>query len=93
MVFGGPREKFSASEVRPFEHQERGVAHTHTHTERECMRLCQLMLGSLLWSRLLGLQFDAIKTYIQDKGGRVLIMLGEGGENRYGTNINYLLEE
>lgn len=52
------------------------------------------MLGSLVWSRLLlGLQFDAIKTYIQDKGGRVLIMLGEGGENRYGTNINYLLEE
>ena len=28
-----------------------------------------------------------------DKGGNVLIMLGEGGEAKYGTNINFLLEE
>ncbi len=28
-----------------------------------------------------------------DKGGSVLIMLGEGGEAKYGTNINFLLEE
>jgi hypothetical protein len=28
-----------------------------------------------------------------DKGGSVLIMLGEGGEAKFGTNINFLLEE
>ena len=28
-----------------------------------------------------------------DKGGSVMIMLGEGGESKYGTNINFLLEE
>ncbi len=28
-----------------------------------------------------------------DKGGSVMIMLGEGGEAKYGTNINFLLEE
>ena len=26
-------------------------------------------------------------------GGSILVMLGEGGENRFGTNINFLLEE
>ena len=49
-VFGGPREKFSASE------------------------------------------FEAIRQYIGD-GGSVLVMLGEGGESSFGTNINFLLEE
>ena len=28
-----------------------------------------------------------------DNGGNVLIMLGEGGEAKFGTNINFLLEE
>lgn len=37
-------------------------------------------------------QFDAIKKYVED-GGSVLICMGEGGEARYGTNVNYLLEE
>lgn len=50
VVFGAPREKFSATE------------------------------------------FEAIKTYVNE-GGSALFMLGEGGESRYGTNINYLLEQ
>lgn len=37
-------------------------------------------------------EFKAIKDYIQ-AGGCVLFMLGEGGEGKYNTNINYLLEE
>ena len=37
-------------------------------------------------------QFEAIRKYIES-GGSVLILSGEGGEARYGTNINYLLEE
>lgn len=28
-----------------------------------------------------------------DKGGNVVILLGEGGEAKFGTNINFLLEE
>ena len=38
------------------------------------------------------LQFDVIKRYI-DGGGSVLVMLGEGGESRFETNINFFLEE
>ena len=38
------------------------------------------------------LQFDVIKRYI-DGGGSVLVMLGEGGESRFDTNINFFLEE
>lgn len=33
-----------------------------------------------------------LKHYL-DKGGNVLVMLGEGGELKYDTNINYLLED
>eukprot|EP00002_Diphylleia_rotans_P023776 TRINITY_DN467_c0_g1_i2.p1 TRINITY_DN467_c0_g1~~TRINITY_DN467_c0_g1_i2.p1 ORF type:complete len:432 (-),score=101.23 TRINITY_DN467_c0_g1_i2:139-1434(-) len=37
-------------------------------------------------------EFKHIKNYINE-GGSVLVLLGEGGENQFGTNINYLLEE
>jgi intraflagellar transport protein 52 len=37
-------------------------------------------------------EFNAIKEYIAD-GGNVFILLGEGGESKHGTNVNYLLEE
>jgi hypothetical protein len=37
-------------------------------------------------------QFEAIKKYIEG-GGSVLVLMGEGGETKYQTNINYLLEE
>jgi hypothetical protein len=48
---------------------------------------------SPVWlSPVASLQFEAIRKYIES-GGSVLIMSGEGGEARFGTNINYLLEE
>lgn len=37
-------------------------------------------------------EFHAIKEYLGE-GGNVLILLGEGGEGKYNTNVNYLLEE
>lgn len=37
-------------------------------------------------------EFTAIKEYIQE-GGSVFFMLGEGGEGKSGTNVNYLLED
>ena len=37
-------------------------------------------------------EFDAIQKYMAE-GGSVLIMIGEGGESRFNTNVNYLLEE
>lgn len=74
VVFGAPREKFSATEVcvgsRPV-----GL-HLCALYSRACARR----------------QFEAIKTYVNE-GGSALFMLGEGGESRYGTNINYLLEQ
>ncbi|ESP05451.1 hypothetical protein LOTGIDRAFT_181293, partial [Lottia gigantea] len=38
------------------------------------------------------LEFDAIKKYLEN-GGSVLILVGEGGESKFDTNINFLLEE
>lgn len=37
-------------------------------------------------------EFDAMKAYLQE-GGSILVTLGEGGEQRFGTNINYFTEE
>lgn len=37
-------------------------------------------------------QFKALQHYMAS-GGSVLMMLGEGGESRFDTNINYLLEQ
>lgn len=38
------------------------------------------------------LQLEALKHYL-DRGGNMLVMLGEGGEMKHDTNINFLLEE
>lgn len=38
------------------------------------------------------LEMNAIRAFI-NSGGNVLVMLGEGGEKRFNTNINFLLEE
>ena len=56
------------------------ATHTHTHTH------------SWLPPPPFALQFDLIRTYMEN-GGSVLVMLGEGGETRFDTNINFLLEE
>lgn len=37
-------------------------------------------------------EFMVIKNYIS-QGGSVLVLLGEGGEDKGGTNLNYLLED
>nr|XP_005986801.1 PREDICTED: intraflagellar transport protein 52 homolog [Latimeria chalumnae] len=37
-------------------------------------------------------EFEALKKYLEG-GGDILVMLGEGGESKYDTNINFLLEE
>lgn len=37
-------------------------------------------------------EFEAIKSYLE-KGGNILVLLGEGGESRFNTNINFLLED
>lgn len=75
VVFGAPREKFSATEVCVGSRRPVGL-HLCALYSRACARR----------------QFEAIKTYVNE-GGSALFMLGEGGESRYGTNINYLLEQ
>lgn len=37
-------------------------------------------------------EFNALRQFI-DMGGNLLVLLGEGGENKFNTNINFLLEE
>uniref|UniRef100_A0A3Q2YZT6 Intraflagellar transport 52 homolog (Chlamydomonas) n=1 Tax=Hippocampus comes TaxID=109280 RepID=A0A3Q2YZT6_HIPCM len=37
-------------------------------------------------------ELEVLKHYLDD-GGNILVMLGEGGEKKFDTNINFLLEE
>jgi intraflagellar transport protein 52 len=37
-------------------------------------------------------EFNEMKSWL-NSGGRVLVMLGDGGEKQNGSNMNYLLEE
>jgi intraflagellar transport protein 52 len=37
-------------------------------------------------------EFDAMKKFVLG-GGSMLVLMGEGGESKHNTNINYLLEE
>lgn len=37
-------------------------------------------------------EFNCMKRYL-DSGGSILVLLGEGGEKNYQTNVNFLLEE
>ncbi|CAC5367223.1 unnamed protein product, partial [Mytilus coruscus] len=57
-------------------------------------RLSNASIFALCGSRekFTGAEFSAIKTYMET-GGSLLVMLGEGGESRFETNLNFLLEE
>uniref|UniRef100_A0A3P9LP60 Intraflagellar transport 52 homolog (Chlamydomonas) n=1 Tax=Oryzias latipes TaxID=8090 RepID=A0A3P9LP60_ORYLA len=54
--------------------------------------------GVKLWvsagprEKFLASELEVLKHYL-DGGGNMLVMLGEGGETKYDTNINFLLEE
>lgn len=37
-------------------------------------------------------EFNALRQFV-DQGGNLLVLLGEGGEQQFNTNINFLLEE
>lgn len=43
-------------------------------------------------SKFTEIEMNSIRGFINE-GGNVLVMLGEGGENVFNTNINFLLEE
>lgn len=67
----------------------------------------QSMSGTLSLERLVGIrlwitlgprekfttsELEVLKEYL-DRGGHVMVLLGEGGETKYKTNINFLLEK
>ncbi|XP_032897799.1 intraflagellar transport protein 52 homolog [Amblyraja radiata] len=56
------------------------------------------LIGVKLWitagprDKFTATELDILKKYLE-RGGCILVMLGEGGESKYDTNINFLLEE
>lgn len=56
------------------------------------------MKGVKLWitagprEKFTASEMEILKLYL-DEGGNVLVMLGEGGETKFDTNINFLLED
>uniref|UniRef100_A0A6I8SRF6 MYB proto-oncogene-like 2 n=1 Tax=Xenopus tropicalis TaxID=8364 RepID=A0A6I8SRF6_XENTR len=56
------------------------------------------LVGVKLWitagprEKFTAAEFEVLKQFLEG-GGDILVMLGEGGESRHDTNINFLLEE
>lgn len=56
------------------------------------------LIGVKLWisagprEKFTAAELEVLKKFL-DGGGDILVMLGEGGESRFDTNINFLLEE
>ncbi|XP_067856451.1 intraflagellar transport protein 52 homolog [Heptranchias perlo] len=56
------------------------------------------LIGVKLWitagprEKFTAAELEILKKYLES-GGCILVMLGEGGESKYDTNINFLLEE
>ncbi|XP_075033703.1 intraflagellar transport protein 52 homolog isoform X1 [Mixophyes fleayi] len=56
------------------------------------------LMGVKLWitagprEKFTAAEFESLKLFLE-KGGDILVMLGEGGETKYDTNINFFLEE
>lgn len=38
------------------------------------------------------MNFESFQEFI-DKGGKLMILMGEGGEQEFNTNVNFLLED
>ncbi|CAM9865378.1 unnamed protein product, partial [Ectocarpus fasciculatus] len=58
----------------------------------ESLRGVNLIVFGSPRERFLQEEFEAVKSYLRS-GGSAVFLLGEGGEERLGTNVNYLLEE
>jgi len=60
-------------------------------TEEKVKKANLLLIGAPheLFSKA---EFDTLKSHIET-GGKILILMSEGGENKMNTNLNYLLEQ
>jgi len=38
-------------------------------------------------------EFEVLKHYVEVQGGSLLVLLGEGGEPEFNTNVNFFLEQ
>lgn len=38
-------------------------------------------------------EFEVLKEYVEQTGGSLLVLLGEGGEQEFNTNVNFFLEQ
>nr|XP_035951961.1 intraflagellar transport protein 52 homolog isoform X2 [Halichoerus grypus] len=79
-ITAGPREKFTAAEL--IQMVSRGLPPGRD----------RCLPGHCCWPPRTNKGFEVLKKYL-DGGGDILVMLGEGGESRFDTNINFLLEE
>eukprot|EP00041_Stephanoeca_diplocostata_P039347 m.1617510 g.1617510 ORF g.1617510 m.1617510 type:complete len:422 (-) comp25373_c0_seq3:7912-9177(-) len=58
----------------------------------EKLAAAQLMVLGGPRSKFTAAEFDAMRLYMEN-GGSILLMIGEGGESKFETNINFFLEE
>lgn len=68
------------------------LANTKERLTIESLGSCRLAILAGPQDRYNEAEFNALRQFI-DLGGNLLVLLGEGGEQQFNTNINFLLEE
>ncbi|XP_060815304.1 intraflagellar transport protein 52 homolog [Bombus pascuorum] len=58
----------------------------------ELLSTCKILVLPGPRNKFTELEMNSIRTFL-NSGGHVLVMLGEGGEKKSNTNVNFLLEE
>lgn len=62
------------------------------HLSLETLATARLVVLAGPQERYNEAEFNALRQFV-DQGGNLLVLLGEGGEQTFNTNINFLLEE
>nr|XP_002126598.1 intraflagellar transport protein 52 homolog [Ciona intestinalis] len=68
------------------------VAQHKDEISEESLSEAKLFIVAAPREKFTTFEFENLKRYI-DNGGSLLVLLGEGGEGSFNTNINFLLEE
>eukprot|EP00051_Salpingoeca_urceolata_P013038 m.163036 g.163036 ORF g.163036 m.163036 type:complete len:418 (+) comp17679_c2_seq3:91-1344(+) len=89
------KELFSPSNgLKGLQRRLRGTYKVTTVNEVSLDKLSQAQLCVFNGPRdkFTAAEFDAMRHYM-DRGGSIMLLLGEGGESKFDTNVNFLLEE
>lgn len=61
--------------------------------KKECLAGTKIFVLAGPQDRFTEEEFEVLKDYVEQSGGSLLVLLGEGGEQEFNTNVNFFLEQ